>query len=187
MVAGHNSGLLVITTYHTLSEEDRQMNIKKLKTAASLAYHRFIKLKGEPRQIALGFSLGIVIGMTPFFGMHIVFCLILASLFGWSKIAAMVGVQITNVVTIPLIYPLNYWVGVKLLGGRQRFKWPSEFDFYVFMELMKDSPAVLVNLVVGGLVLGIPLAVGGYFFALRSVNLYREKRTVKRQHSDKPT
>ena len=158
----------------------------KLKTAATRAYHRFIKLKGEPRQIALGFSLGIVIGMTPFFGVHIILGIVLASLFGWSKIAAMVGVQITNVVTIPIIYPINYWVGMKLLGGGQRFRWPAEFDFSAFMTMLKQSPAVLMNLVVGGLVLGIPLAVAGYFFALRSVSLYRRKRDAKRLRSDAP-
>ncbi len=161
-----------------------KMIMTKLKTTAIRIYQRFIKLKGEPRQIALGFSLGIVVGMTPFFGMHIVFCLILASLLGWSKIAAMIGVQVTNVATIPLIYPINYWVGMKLLGGGQCFKWPAEFNFSAFLELMKNSPSVLTNLVVGGLVLGIPLAIAGYFFAFRSVSLYRKKREAKQQRAD---
>jgi len=59
-------------------------------------YERFIKLKGAPREIALGFALGLMIGMTPFLGAHFVTCLVVASLLGWSKIAAMVGVNITN-------------------------------------------------------------------------------------------
>lgn len=147
-----------------------------MKTILMRAYHRFIKLKGEPRQIALGFSLGIIIGMTPFFGAHILSSLILASLLGWSKISALIGVQITNVVTIPIIYPLNYWVGAKLLGASHAFRWPDDFDFSAVLELMKQSPMVLLDLFVGGLVLGIPLAVGGYFLALRSVQFYRSKQ-----------
>jgi len=152
------------------------MIITRLKTAAARVYCRFLKLNGEPRQIALGFALGLIIGMTPFFGMHIVSCLILASLLGWSKIAALIGVQITNVATIPLIYPLNYWVGVKLIGASHEFRWPGTFDFSTVMELMKQSPMVLLDLVVGGLALGIPLAIGGYVLALRGVRLYRSKR-----------
>jgi uncharacterized protein (DUF2062 family) len=93
------------------------MIINNLKPEAPRLYHRFMQLRGEPRQIALGFSLGLLIGMTPFFGAHILSPLIIASLLGWSKISALIGVQITNVVTIPLIYPLDYWVGTKLLGG----------------------------------------------------------------------
>ena len=150
------------------------------------AYHRFIKLKGEPRQIALGFALGLMVGMTPFFGIHILTCLILASLFGWSKIAALIGVQITNVVTIPLIYPLNYWVGVNLLGVSHAMRWPDDFGFSAVLELMKQSPWVLLDLFVGGMVLGIPLAVGGYCFALRAVCFYRARRKAKRGSAAKP-
>ena len=144
------------------------------------AFQRFVKLKGEPREIALGFSLGLMIGMTPFFGAHILSSLVLASLLGWSKISALIGVQITNVVTVPLIYPLNYWVGAKLLGASHTIRWPTDFDFAAVLELMKQSPMVLLDLIVGGIALGIPLAVGGYFIALRAVCLYRRKRSTKK-------
>ena len=153
-----------------------------LKASAIKIYHRFIKLKGEPRQIALGFSLGVMIGMTPFFGAHILSSLIIASLFGWSKIAAMIGVQITNVVTIPIIYPLNYWVGTKLLGASRPFKWPDNMDVSAILNLMKQSPMMIMDLFVGGLILGLPLAVGGYFFALRAVSIYRSKREAKHRN-----
>ena len=33
-----------------------------------------------PRELALGFSLGLIIGMTPFFGVHFVSCIFLAPL-----------------------------------------------------------------------------------------------------------
>ena len=152
------------------------MSIPRLQTAAKRIYYRFIKLKGEPRQIALGFSMGMMIGMTPFFGAHILSALVIASFFGWSKISALVGVNITNVVTIPFIYPLNYWVGATLLGTSQPFKWPDSGGATAILELVKQSPIILMNLCVGGLVIGIPLAIGGYFFVLRAVCLYRNKR-----------
>ncbi len=153
-----------------------QMILTTLTSTATRIYHRFIRLKGEPRQIALGFSLGVMIGMTPFFGVHILSCLVIASLFGWSKISALIGVNITNVVTIPIIYPLNYWIGANLLGASRQFRWPGNKDVATVLELMRQSPMVLLDLFVGGVVLGVPLAVGGYFFVLRAVRIYRRKR-----------
>ena len=99
--------------------------IQHIKQTVLTIYDRFIKLKGAPREIALGFALGLLIGMTPFFGVHFFSSLLLASLLGWSKIAAMVGVNITNVVTAPLIYPVNYWVGVKLVGFSKEIDWST--------------------------------------------------------------
>ena len=75
-----------------------------------------------------------------------------------------------------ILYPLNYWVGASLLGSSRAFKWPEQMDVTAIVGLMKQSPMVLMNLFVGGLVLGLPLAVGGYFFTLRAVRLYRSKR-----------
>jgi hypothetical protein len=100
--------------------------IHNIKQTILTIYDRFIKLKGAPREIALGFALGLLIGMTPFFGMHFFSSLLLASLLGWSKIAALVGVNITNVLTAPLIYPVNYWVGVKLAGFSKEIDWSSQ-------------------------------------------------------------
>ena len=34
------------------------------------AYSRFVKIRGNPREIALGFALGLFVGMSPFMGAH---------------------------------------------------------------------------------------------------------------------
>ena len=138
-------------------------------------YKRFIKLKGAPREIALGFSLGLMIGMTPFLGAHFVSSILLASLLGWSKIAALVGANITNVFTAPLIYPINYWVGYKLVGTSGGVQWPTAFRTAEIVALVRQSPLILVDLSVGGMVLGIPLAVVGYFLVFRIICLYRKR------------
>ena len=59
-------------------------------------YDRFVKVKGEPREIALGFGLGIFIGMTPTMGIQMPIAVFFAALFKWSKISAAFGVLITN-------------------------------------------------------------------------------------------
>lgn len=147
----------------------------RLKISANRAYHRFIRIKGAPREIALGFSLGVMIGMTPFLGFHIVSCVLLSSLLGWSRISALVGVNITNAATAPLIYPINYWVGVRLAGVSEGIEWPNGLGFAALLDLIRHSPRILADLFVGGLALGIPLSVAGYFVALRAVHAYRRR------------
>jgi hypothetical protein len=152
---------------------------KRLKTITRRNYVRFIKLKGAPREIALGFALGLMIGMTPFLGAHIVFCLMLASLLGWSKIGAMVGVNITNVFTAPLIYPINYWVGYKLAGLSDGIKWPELSGYADVLRLMKQSPLILADLFIGGLILGLPMAVASYFVVLKVIRFYRQRKPIR--------
>ena len=43
------------------------------------------------------------------------------------------------------------------------------------IELLKNSPLILVDLMVGGMVLGIPLAIVGYWLCLKTVENYRKK------------
>ncbi|MFO7714542.1 DUF2062 domain-containing protein [Desulfosarcina sp.] len=148
---------------------------QRIKQTALTIYDRFIKLKGAPREIALGFALGLLIGMTPFFGVHFFSSILLASLLGWSKIAAMVGVNVTNVITAPLIYPVNYWVGVRLVGFSKAIDWSTAYKLSDMLALMQQSPMILVDLSIGGIILGIPLAVAGYFVAFRIIRNYRQK------------
>jgi uncharacterized protein len=150
----------------------------RLKAAAQRTYNRFVRLKGAPREIALGFSLGLMIGMTPFMGLHFVSSVLLASLLGWSKISAIVGVNITNVVTAPFIYPLNYWVGAKLVGISDGVQWPRGLRFSEMLTLIKHSPQILADLIFGGLILGIPLSVFGYFIAFWAVRVYRKRHPL---------
>jgi len=152
------------------------MNRLLLKNQFRSIYDRFIKLKEAPREIALGFALGLMIGMTPFLGAHFVTCLIVASILGWSKIAAMVGVNITNVFTAPLIYPVNYWLGAKLVGVSNGIRWPAAFTAEEMINLIRQSPLVLVDLFAGGVILGLPLAFTGYVVVLRVVRLVRRRR-----------
>jgi len=151
---------------------------------ARRAYERFIKLKGAPRKIALGFAMGLMIGMTPFLGAHFVACIVLASILGWSKIAAMAGVNITNVFTAPLIYPVNYWVGAKLVGVSNGVRWPAAFTAEEMINLIRQSPLVLVDLCAGGLILGLPLALAGYVVVLRAVRLVRRRRAPGSSESE---
>jgi uncharacterized protein (DUF2062 family) len=142
----------------------------------SRGYQRFIKLQGSPHALAGGMALGLFIGMSPFFGLHVITALVLAALLKWSKITALVGVNITNAITAPLIYPLNYWVGTRLAGTSGQVRWPSAFDFGELMGLLKQSPHIILDLVIGGIALGLPLALLGYGVTRKVITVYRQRR-----------
>lgn len=139
------------------------------------AYARFLKMRGEPREIALGMALGVMVGMSPFMGFHTLIAVFIAAVFKWNKITAALGVQITNVATAPLIYPAVYVVGQAILGVSSLPNPEAYFSVEGIMELLKNSPMIILDLAVGGIVLGLPLAFVTYWITLKTVENYRKK------------
>jgi len=131
---------------------------------------RLIRLRGEPDEIARGMALGLFIGMTPTFGVQMIIALVLAMLLRQNKIAAFIGVWITNPITAPIIYGMQYEVG-RLLMGMSRPTTQIEFTYDAMKELgwMLASPLSL-----GSLVLGIPVAAIGYAVTLHFVPIMRQ-------------
>jgi uncharacterized protein (DUF2062 family) len=142
-------------------------------------YNRFVRIRGTPRQISLGLALGVFIGMSPFMGFHTVVAVMLASLVKWSKIAAGVGVFITNPFTAPFIYPLTYRLGAEVTGFSDPSLLRKLFESGGFIELIKDSPMIIVDLIVGGIVIGLPLAAISYSVAFHLVT--RARMRMKRR------
>ena len=138
------------------------------------AYDRFIKLRGCPREIARGFAVGIFVGFTPTLGAQMLIAVPLAALLKSNKLAAAAGVWISNPVTIPFIYGLTYFVGSRLTGL-------SGHTFIGFapgitlVEVAARAPHFFWTLAVGGIAVGLPVAVAGYSLSLAAVTRYRER------------
>ena len=132
-------------------------------------YRRFVKLRGEPRAIALGLAFGVFVGMSPLLGLHSVIAVTVAAIFKWSKIAALLGVFVTNPLTAPLIYPVTYTLGAVVLGN------PVSLGAggLKLGDLYHSSPQVLANLFVGGGIIGL---VGGAFCYLVAIRIIRQYR-----------
>ena len=76
----------------------------------------FSRFGANPKEIALGFALGLFVGMTPVMGFHTVIAVFFATMFKWNKISAALAVWITNPVTAPVIYGLTFLLGAKAIG-----------------------------------------------------------------------
>ena len=79
-----------------------------------------LALDDRPHAIALGAAVGIWLGLTPTVGVQMVIVIALAFLTSrvlyFNRTAALLGVYITNPLTIVPIYWFNYCVGAALLG-----------------------------------------------------------------------
>lgn len=140
---------------------------------------RFLRIRGNPGEIALGLSLGLFIGMTPIMGLHMVLAVFLAALFKWNKISAAIGVWITNPFTAPIIYGINYFVGKNLLGMNHSFLLSPTVSSSSILDALQKTPEILVALTVGGAVTGIPLAVAGYYLSRAAIRKYRKGLTER--------
>ena len=146
-------------------------------------YRRFLKLRGDPREIALGFALGLFIGMSPSMGFQMAIAATLAAFLKWDKLSAAMGVWITNPLTAPFIYSVTYIVGSTIYGTTKIFAPPDEMTLSIAKKILANTPGIFYSLTIGGVVLGIPLAIAGYFISYRLLLRYHEdlKKKMARQ------
>jgi uncharacterized protein len=137
-----------------------------------LMFVRFARLRGLPEEIAKGFALGIFIGMTPTFGLQMLIAIFFAYLLKENRLAAIVGVWVTNPVTAPVIYAIEYELG-RILLGMHRADLPREFSVGALANM---SYEILAPLWVGGLVAGVLCGSLAYFVALRTLPLIKAWR-----------
>ncbi|MGD9017668.1 MAG: DUF2062 domain-containing protein [Desulfobacterales bacterium] len=149
-------------------------NLSKWSASLWKAYERFLKIRGNPREIGLGFALGIFVGMTPFMGMHTAIAVFLAAMLKWNKFAAAIAVWISNPLTAPFIYSATYLVGSWFVHPQRPFVLPPTFDLDALISLVKMGPGFFWVLMVGGAISGIPLAIAAYFMAFGAIVEYRK-------------
>ena len=141
-------------------------------------YDRFLKLRGKPREIALGFALGLFIAFSPTMGIQIAIAVFLASIFKWSKISAALAVQITNPLTAPFIYGLTYRLGAQFLGLENSFKLGDQIRLETILEMFGRAPGIFGAMTLGGILVGLPAAGAGYFIAYGIIRRYRTRQSI---------
>jgi uncharacterized protein (DUF2062 family) len=137
--------------------------------------------RGSSHAIAGGFSLGLFIAFTPTIGLQVVLAFFIATALNLNRSAAVLAVWITNPVTIPAIFSLNYWLGSLILEGpsvilvsQRLFElashlttldlWAITDQLSAVMELGMD---IIVPLIWGSIIAGTISAVLSYIIMLR--------------------
>ena len=145
-------------------------------------YLRFIRLRGSAEEVARGMALGIFIGMTPTMGIQMPIAFFAAMLLKENKLAAMLGVWISNPVTALPLYTFNFQLGKYVLGTPDL----AMPHFSSLQEILKLGHDFILPLAVGSIIAGTVAAGVAYIITL---NVYRgikyEKELIARKREEK--
>ena len=84
-------------------------------------YTKMVSEKATPEYIARGWAIGMFYGCLIPFGAQLIMSIPTAFALKGSKIGATLGTLITNHFSILIIYPIQCYVGNKLIGGKLSF------------------------------------------------------------------
>lgn len=155
-------------------------------------YLRFIRLRGEPDELALGMAFGVFAGMMPIMPFQIVFAVALAILFKGSKITAVLGTWSSNPLNWYFLYSYSYKIGAFILGLNKKDAVFSsimtavrsgEQPLIIVKTIIGSSTTLVSAFVLGGLVMGIVSAPPVYFLFLyifKNIKIWRESRKARR-------
>jgi uncharacterized protein len=146
----------------------------KQKISNSRWISRLAGIHGEPRPIALGYALGIFLAASPLMGLHCILAVVISGALKWNRIAAGFGAFHSNLLTAPLIYSTTFFVGSRLMGFDSSFVMPHKPA-----ELLNMGSEVFISLIIGGLFLGIPIAILSYYFGIFFIKRCRTYLNLK--------
>lgn len=154
----------------------RRTLLERGKRTFRYIYLRLIRVGGDPVHVALGFSLGVFLGVFPTFGLGIPLALLLASLFRWNRVAATLGSLVMNPLTTPFFWTLSGTVGAALFQADAKKVLAGARNGERLHSLTASAGIYLA----GNLVVSLVFSVAAYFLALRAVTLYRKKKQDRR-------
>ena len=157
-----------------------------------------IRLRGSPQAIAGGFSLGLFIALTPTIGLQIVLAFFLATALNVNRPAAVLAVWITNPITIPAIFSINYWLGSLIWEGpsvpdvsRRLFELASQLTTLDLWAITDQLSAVaelgidiIIPLVLGSIIAGTLSSILSYFILLRLLTFLVARRAKRKRMKD---
>lgn len=88
-----------------------------LRRLISAMLNAFVREHTGPLRLSLAIALGIVIGCSPFFGLHAFIGLMFASRLKLNRLATIVGTNISNPMTAPFVIVASIQVGFRILYG----------------------------------------------------------------------
>ncbi|MFW5914902.1 MAG: DUF2062 domain-containing protein [Planctomycetota bacterium] len=152
--------------------------LKRLYLKLVRVWYRLVTLKSSPRKIALGFALGIFIAPTPTLGFQTILALLLSTLFKVNPVSAVLGMYVSNPLTIVPMYALCYRVGAWVLGVPPDN--PMDWFSGEWTTITRAGLSWIAVESVGAVIVGGSAAVVGYFVTLWGVVRFRRARLNKR-------
>lgn len=140
------------------------ISIDKLKQQ----FKKILSLDAHPGHIAAGFSVGVFISFTPFFGLHTPLAIALAFIFRLNKLTCITGAWINTPLTMVPILVASYDLGRFLRGKQSRDLALSSLDWHSLQPYAK-------SILLGSSIIGFIAAVAAYFICYWVVTFFRRK------------
>ena len=161
---------------------------------------RLKRIPDTPHKISLGMSCGIFASFTPLFGLHFLIAGLLSYLLRANVLASLIGTFVGNPITFPIITVFNLKLGEWILGsseyssgdGGKIFEGFLDFIFLIYKSFFTEGSirennvprmneflnGVFIPYSLGGLILGIFIALVSYFLLRPLVATYQKKRSA---------
>ena len=173
-------------------------SLKGITRAIEYVGIRLKRIPDTPHKISLGMSCGIFASFTPLFGLHFLIAGLLSYVLRANVLASLIGTFIGNPITFPIITVFNLKLGEWILGsneyssgdGGKIFEGFLDFIFLIYKSLFTEGSigensvprmneflyGVFIPYSLGGLILGISIAIISYFLLRPLVSTYQKKR-----------
>ena len=175
-------------------------SLKGISRAIEYVGIRLKRIPDTPHKISLGMSCGIFASFTPLFGLHVLSAGLLSYLLRANVLASLIGTFVGNPITFPIITVFNIKLGEWILGsseyssgdGGKIFEGFLDFIFLIYKSFFTEGSigdtnvprmneflnGVFIPYSLGGLILGIFIAVISYFLLRPLVATYQKKRSA---------
>ena len=175
-------------------------SLKGISRAIEYVGIRLKRIPDTPHKISLGMSCGIFASFTPLFGLHFIIAGLLSYLLRANVLASLIGTFVGNPITFPIITVFNLKLGEWILGssehssgdGGKIFEGFLDFIFLIYKSFFTEGSigennvprmneflnGIFIPYSLGGLILGIFIAVVSYFLLRPLVATYQKKRSA---------
>ena len=148
--------------------------------ALKYTWQRTIRLNGSAHSIALGLAAGAFVSASPFMGMHLLIAALIAWLLSGNIIASAVGTWAGNPISFPFIWLATFNIGHLILGTEDKAGDLPELSLGLFIDAPIEALLpVILPMAIGGVVVGIVMAVATYYPSLWAVRFYQKRRRDK--------
>jgi SAM-dependent methyltransferase len=125
----------------------------------------------SPARLGVAVGVGVLIGVTPLFGLHLLLCITVATLLGLNRIVTYLAANIS----VPIIAPFLAFGSIQLGTYVREGEWLGvSLDAFTSIDPVRFAEVWLLGSLILGLLLGVPagLATG------LAVRLYRRARPI---------
>lgn len=127
-----------------------------------------LSLDNHPGHISAGFSAGVFISFTPFYGFHTIMAIIAAFIFRLNKLTCLTGAWVNNPLTAVPFLIMSHKLGSLLLGSKPEELTVDTLDW----SIVKSHAA---SVLIGSSILGFLAAILSYFLCYYVIVRFRRK------------